>query len=69
MSSPQIEVLVLPTGETRITTHGFVGPKCREATKALETALGTKLSETWTAEYHHAPIEKARSGERTDASR
>jgi hypothetical protein len=52
MSTPQIEILVTPTGETRIKTHGFQGAACRDATKALERVLGRKLSETLTTEFH-----------------
>jgi hypothetical protein len=49
---PTIDVLISPTGETKIETKGFAGPACQEATKALEAALGVKQSETLTAEYH-----------------
>jgi hypothetical protein len=56
--SQQIEVIVLPSGETRISTRGFVGSKCREATKALEVALGQKLTETLTSEFHSCSREQ-----------
>ncbi len=36
-----IEIEVLPTGEIHIEAVGFVGRKCKEATQALEKALGT----------------------------
>lgn len=49
---PTIEVLVSPTGETKIETRGFAGAACQQATKALEAALGLKRSEALTAEYH-----------------
>ena len=49
-----IEVVVSPTGETSITTKGFSGPACREASRFLESALGTRLSEQLTGEYHVA---------------
>jgi hypothetical protein len=68
MPSPQIEILISPTGDTRITTHGFQGPKCREATKALERALGRKLTETLTAEFHLAATEEASLAERPHQS-
>ncbi len=48
-----IEVLVAPTGETRVETKGFTGTECREASAFIEKALGTRTSETLTAEYHH----------------
>ena len=65
MSTGHIEILISPIGETRITTHGFHGPKCREATKALETSLGLKLTETLTSEYHLANTEETRVAERS----
>ena len=37
-----IEVTVSPRGETHIETKGFTGGHCREASKALETALGCR---------------------------
>lgn len=67
MSTPQIEILVTPTGETRIETHGFQGPTCREATKALEKVLGRKLAETLTTEFHLIAPEETQIAERPDA--
>ncbi len=49
---PTIDVIISPTGETKIETHGFAGPACQQATQALEAALGLRQSETLTAEYH-----------------
>lgn len=63
----QIEVLVLPSGETRITTQGFQGTACRVATKALEAALGHKLTETLTAEYYQITREESHVVEHHDA--
>lgn len=48
-----IEVVVAPTGETRVETKGFSGAECREASTFIEKALGTRANETLTAEYHH----------------
>ena len=47
-----IEVTVSPQGETRIETKGFTGGHCREASKALETALGVRENEQLTSEFH-----------------
>lgn len=69
MPLAQIEVLVSPTGETNIKTVGFNGPKCCEATKALEAALGMKLTDTLTAEYHLDATQETSIAERTNASR
>lgn len=55
---PIIDVLISPTGETQIETRGFTGPACRQATQALEAALGLKQSETLTAAYHQSATEE-----------
>jgi hypothetical protein len=52
----QIEIIVTPTGKTSIQTLGFTGPSCREASKFLEEALGTRLSEQRTAEFHQTQV-------------
>ncbi len=44
-----IEIVVSPTGETRVETKGFSGPSCRDASKFIEAALGQPLSEQPTA--------------------
>jgi len=68
MPTQHIEILISPIGETRIATHGFHGPKCREATKALERVLGRKLTETLTAEYHLDATEEASVAQQPNAS-
>lgn len=52
--SKVIEVTVSPQGEPRIETKGFSGQSCRDATKALEKALGLTQSEQLTAQFHVA---------------
>jgi hypothetical protein len=47
-----IEVIVSPSGETRIETKGFAGTECQAASRSIEQALGLKSSEQLTAEYH-----------------
>jgi len=51
-----IEVLVSPDGQTTIQTKGFAGDGCRQASKALEQALGLAQREQLTPEFHHAAI-------------
>ena len=46
-----IEIIVSPTGETRIETKGFAGAACQAASRFLESALGAKTSEQLTADY------------------
>ena len=47
-----IEITVSPTGQSRVETKGFVGGECREASRFVERALGTRSSETLTAGYY-----------------
>ena len=47
-----IEVIVSPTGETKIETKGFVGSSCRDASRVLEASLGEVSGERLTAEFH-----------------
>jgi hypothetical protein len=46
-----IEIIISPTGETRIETKGFSGRECQDASRFLEGALGRKTRETLTAEF------------------
>jgi hypothetical protein len=47
-----IEITVSPKGETSVSTKGFAGSSCRDASKFIEQALGQQTSETLTAEFH-----------------
>ena len=47
-----IKITVSPTGQTRVETRGFTGGECREASRFVEQALGTRSAESLTAEYH-----------------
>ena len=47
-----IEITISPKGETKVETKGFSGGECREASRFIEQALGTRTAETLTAEYH-----------------
>ena len=47
-----IEITVDARGETKVETRGFAGGECREASRFLEQALGTRSAETLTAEFH-----------------
>jgi hypothetical protein len=49
-----IEIVVNAKGETTVTTRGFTGASCRDASKALEAALGQRAGEQLTAEFHQA---------------
>jgi Protein of unknown function (DUF2997) len=47
-----VEVIVSPNGETKIETKGFTGTSCRHASRFLEEALGQRVGEQLTAEFH-----------------
>ena len=47
----KIEIVVSPTGQVRVQTHGFTGASCRAASQVLEQMLGTVTEEQLTPEY------------------
>jgi hypothetical protein len=47
-----IEIVVSPTGESKVQTRGFAGGECKEASRFLEHALGRRSAETLTAEFY-----------------
>lgn len=47
-----IEIIVSPTGESKVETNGFIGNSCREASKFIETALGKVAGESLKPEFH-----------------
>jgi len=50
-----IEIVISPTGETKVETKGFTGGECREAaSKFVEVALGQKTGEQTTNEFYQA---------------
>ena len=54
-----IEIIVSPTGETKLETKGFSGEACRDASKFLEAALGAKTHEQQTAEFYGTVVSAA----------
>ena len=53
-----IEITVSSTGQTNVQTKGFVGGECRDASRFMEEALGQRVSETLTAEFHQAALQQ-----------
>ena len=49
-----IEITITPKGETKISTSGFSGSSCQDATRELEKALGAQIDEQLTGEYYAA---------------
>ena len=53
-----IEVIVSPQGQTRVETKGFAGASCRNASRSMEEALGSRQGEQLTAEFHQSQSEQ-----------
>jgi hypothetical protein len=51
-----IEVVIAPDGQTSITTQGFVGDSCRDASRSIEQALGRQVGERLTAEFYQGHL-------------
>ena len=47
-----IEIVISPSGETKVETKGFTGGECREASRFVEVALGQKIAEQTTGEFY-----------------
>jgi hypothetical protein len=56
-----IEIVISPTGETRLETKGYSGADCQAASQFLESALGRRLSERKTAAYHQTDTHQQNS--------
>jgi hypothetical protein len=51
----QFQILISPAGEVRLETHGFGDSSCRDASRALERALGLVLSDQPRTEFCPSP--------------
>ena len=60
-----IEVIINPAGETTVQTKGFAGSSCRDASKFIEQALGQRIDEHFTAEFHQPATEQERAKQQT----
>jgi len=49
-----IEIIVDPKGKVAVSTRGFAGSSCRQASRFVEEALGQRLDERLTAEFHQS---------------
>ena len=57
-----IEIIIGPTGELKIDAIGFKGADCEQATKFLESALGTVNQKSKKPEYHQRNIRYQKVG-------
>jgi len=51
-----IEITVASDGQTRVETKGFAGAECREASRFVEEALGVRVREQTTSEFHQTSL-------------
>ena len=63
--SKTIEITVLPNGQTKVETKGFVGSECRQASQFMERALGQRMDEVLKAEFHQSASTDAAIREET----
>ena len=48
------EIIVTQEGKTSVQTKGFSGASCREASRFIEQAMGTRASENVTPEFYQS---------------
>lgn len=48
---PSIIIDITPEGETTVEAHGYQGAGCKDATRAIENALGTTTGDTKKPEF------------------
>jgi hypothetical protein len=51
-----IEIIVSPTGQTKVETRGFTGESCRLASQFIEETLGQRTGEQLTAEFYQPAV-------------
>jgi len=49
-----IIITIKPDGQATVETQGFTGDSCQLASKLIEEALGNRMSEQLTAEFHQS---------------
>ncbi len=57
-----IKVRISPTGTVTVKTEGFEGAACQDATKQLQLAMGTVVSDDATAEMYSPPEQRVSAG-------
>ncbi len=50
--SKTIEITVLPNGQTKVETKGFIGAECRQASQSIQKALGQQTDEVLKADFY-----------------
>ncbi len=57
-----IDVVIDEKGDVTVTTRGFAGKSCQDATKQLEAALGATTGDQPTAEMHRPVTQALKAG-------
>lgn len=52
----RIEIIVTVDGKSTVQTKGFAGQSCRDASRFIEQALGLRIAESLTAEFHQGQV-------------
>lgn len=60
----RIEIIVSTKGETRVTTKGFAGAECQQASRFVEEALGRRIADSITSEFY-SPTRAAQAASQT----
>lgn len=60
-----IEILVTTDGKTRVQTKGFSGQSCRDGSRFIEQALGHRIAESLTAEFHEVQANRHHQQQRS----
>ena len=60
-----IEITITAKGETSVQTRGFAGSSCRDASRFIEQALGQRIDEQLTAEFHQTATAEQSQRQRT----
>lgn len=57
-----IQIDIAPDGAVKIETKGYAGATCKDGSRFLEIALGTKTAETLTAEHFTTAQQQQQQG-------
>lgn len=56
MAKQELEIVISPAGDVRITVNGMKGKKCVDLTQSLEEAIGHVVERTLKPEYYESEL-------------
>ena len=62
-----IEIVISPNGQSIVETQGFAGESCRDASRFIEDALGSRISEQLLPEFHQTQAQEQCSSQRQES--